>query len=51
VRELLADDLDAPHALAAVDRWVHDQLTRGGDDPEGPRLVRRTVDALLGVAL
>jgi L-cysteine:1D-myo-inositol 2-amino-2-deoxy-alpha-D-glucopyranoside ligase len=51
VRELITDDLDAPHALAAVDRWVHDQLTRGGDDPEGPRLVSRTVDALLGVAL
>jgi L-cysteine:1D-myo-inositol 2-amino-2-deoxy-alpha-D-glucopyranoside ligase len=51
VRELLSDDLDAPHALAAVDRWVHEQLTRGGDDPEGPRLVRRSVDALLGVAL
>jgi L-cysteine:1D-myo-inositol 2-amino-2-deoxy-alpha-D-glucopyranoside ligase len=51
VRDLLTDDLDAPHALAAVDRWVHDQLTRGGDDPEGPRLVRLLVDALLGVAL
>jgi L-cysteine:1D-myo-inositol 2-amino-2-deoxy-alpha-D-glucopyranoside ligase len=51
VRELLTDDLDAPHALAAVDRWVRDQLTRGGDDPEGPRLVSRTVDALLGVSL
>jgi L-cysteine:1D-myo-inositol 2-amino-2-deoxy-alpha-D-glucopyranoside ligase len=51
VRELVADDLDAPHALAAVDRWVDEQLTRGGEDPEGPRLVRRTVDALLGIAL
>jgi len=51
VRDLLTDDLDAPHALASVDRWVHDQLTRGGDDPEGPRLVRLLVDALLGVAL
>ncbi|HET8617089.1 MAG TPA: cysteine--1-D-myo-inosityl 2-amino-2-deoxy-alpha-D-glucopyranoside ligase [Actinomycetales bacterium] len=51
VRELLADDLDSPHALAAVDRWADEQLTRGGDDPEGPRLVRRAVDALLGVEL
>jgi L-cysteine:1D-myo-inositol 2-amino-2-deoxy-alpha-D-glucopyranoside ligase len=51
MRELLADDLDAPHALAAVDRWAQEQLTRGGDDPEGPRLVSRSVDALLGVAL
>jgi L-cysteine:1D-myo-inositol 2-amino-2-deoxy-alpha-D-glucopyranoside ligase len=51
LRELLADDLDAPHALAAVDRWADEQLTRGGDDPEGPRLVSRAVDALLGVDL
>jgi L-cysteine:1D-myo-inositol 2-amino-2-deoxy-alpha-D-glucopyranoside ligase len=51
VRELLADDLDAPHAVAAVDRWADEQLTRGGDDPEGPLLVRHAVDALLGVAL
>jgi L-cysteine:1D-myo-inositol 2-amino-2-deoxy-alpha-D-glucopyranoside ligase len=51
VRELLSDDLDSPHALAAVDRWVSEQLTRGGDDPEGPRLVRLLVDALLGVEL
>jgi L-cysteine:1D-myo-inositol 2-amino-2-deoxy-alpha-D-glucopyranoside ligase len=51
VRELLSDDLDSPHALAAVDRWADEQLTRGGDDPEGPRLVGRLVDALLGVRL
>jgi L-cysteine:1D-myo-inositol 2-amino-2-deoxy-alpha-D-glucopyranoside ligase len=51
VRELLSDDLDAPHALAAVDRWATEQLTRGGDDVEAPRLVSRTVDALLGVRL
>lgn len=51
VRELLSDDLDAPHAIAAVDRWADEQLTRGGDDAEGPRLVRRAVDALLGVEL
>jgi L-cysteine:1D-myo-inositol 2-amino-2-deoxy-alpha-D-glucopyranoside ligase len=51
VRELLTDDLDAPHALAAVDRWADEQLTRGGDDPEGPRLVRLAVDALLGIEL
>jgi L-cysteine:1D-myo-inositol 2-amino-2-deoxy-alpha-D-glucopyranoside ligase len=51
VRELLSDDLDAPHALGTVDRWVTEQLNRGGDDPEGPRLVRRAVDALLGVEL
>jgi L-cysteine:1D-myo-inositol 2-amino-2-deoxy-alpha-D-glucopyranoside ligase len=51
VREVLTDDLDAPHALAAVDRWTDEQLTRGGEDPEGPRLVALLTDALLGVAL
>ncbi|GHI84537.1 cysteine--1-D-myo-inosityl 2-amino-2-deoxy-alpha-D-glucopyranoside ligase [Streptomyces xanthophaeus] len=51
VREALADDLDAPAALAAVDRWVECQLASGGDDESAPGLVSRTVDALLGVAL
>ncbi|MFP5335232.1 MAG: cysteine--1-D-myo-inosityl 2-amino-2-deoxy-alpha-D-glucopyranoside ligase [Actinomycetes bacterium] len=54
VRERLADDLDAPGALAAVDRWVGEQLSTvdGDDRDEGaPGLVARTVDALLGVRL
>ena len=51
VRRHLADDLDAPAALAAVDRWVSGALARGGDDVDAPPLVRRTVDALLGVKL
>jgi L-cysteine:1D-myo-inositol 2-amino-2-deoxy-alpha-D-glucopyranoside ligase len=60
VRERLADDLDAPGGLAVVDGWADDVL--GGDqDGAGPasaapaspaaRLVRDTVDALLGVVL
>jgi L-cysteine:1D-myo-inositol 2-amino-2-deoxy-alpha-D-glucopyranoside ligase len=49
VRERLADDLDAPGALAAVDAWADAVLAApGGTD--GP-LVRDTVDALLGIAL
>ena len=32
LREALADDLDAPTALAAVDRWATDQLTHGGTE-------------------
>ncbi|MHA7986407.1 cysteine--1-D-myo-inosityl 2-amino-2-deoxy-alpha-D-glucopyranoside ligase [Rathayibacter sp. CAU 1779] len=44
VRGRLADDLDTPGVLAAVDAAV----TTGVDDPE---LVRALVDALLGVAL
>ncbi|WP_405425897.1 cysteine--1-D-myo-inosityl 2-amino-2-deoxy-alpha-D-glucopyranoside ligase [Streptomyces erythrochromogenes] len=51
VREALANDLDTPAALAAVDRWVELQNTTDGDDESAPGLVSRTVDALLGVAL
>jgi L-cysteine:1D-myo-inositol 2-amino-2-deoxy-alpha-D-glucopyranoside ligase len=54
VRERIADDLDAPGALAAVDRWA----AAVNAAPELPprlaasaALVRDTVDALLGVAL
>jgi L-cysteine:1D-myo-inositol 2-amino-2-deoxy-alpha-D-glucopyranoside ligase len=49
VRELLADDLDTPGALAAVDRWAHECLTRGGTDIAAPGIVARMLDALLGV--
>ncbi|MFF9981288.1 cysteine--1-D-myo-inosityl 2-amino-2-deoxy-alpha-D-glucopyranoside ligase [Streptomyces erythrochromogenes] len=51
VREALANDLDTPAALAAVDRWVELQNATDGDDESAPGLVSRTVDALLGVAL
>ncbi|MDG9704897.1 cysteine--1-D-myo-inosityl 2-amino-2-deoxy-alpha-D-glucopyranoside ligase [Streptomyces sp. DH37] len=51
VREALADDLDAPAALAAVDRWAERQREGGGTDAGAPGLVSRAVDALLGVAL
>jgi L-cysteine:1D-myo-inositol 2-amino-2-deoxy-alpha-D-glucopyranoside ligase len=54
VRERIADDLDAPGALAAVDGWAGRVLA--GPEPRpgaavGAALVRDTVDALLGVAL
>jgi L-cysteine:1D-myo-inositol 2-amino-2-deoxy-alpha-D-glucopyranoside ligase len=52
VRARLADDLDAPGALAAVDAWVADAERGGADAVDGaPRLVRDLVDALLGVTL
>ncbi|MFD7786229.1 cysteine--1-D-myo-inosityl 2-amino-2-deoxy-alpha-D-glucopyranoside ligase [Streptomyces nojiriensis] len=51
VREALSNDLDAPAALAAVDRWVERQIATDGEDESAPGLVSRTVDALLGVAL
>jgi L-cysteine:1D-myo-inositol 2-amino-2-deoxy-alpha-D-glucopyranoside ligase len=51
VRRELADGLDAPGALTAVDRWVDASLAAGGDDREAPTLARDVVDALLGVDL
>ncbi|MEE1929187.1 cysteine--1-D-myo-inosityl 2-amino-2-deoxy-alpha-D-glucopyranoside ligase [Streptomyces sp. TRM 70351] len=51
IRAALADDLDAPAALAAVDRWARAQQETGGTDEGAPGLVSRAVDALLGVAL
>jgi L-cysteine:1D-myo-inositol 2-amino-2-deoxy-alpha-D-glucopyranoside ligase len=51
VRELLADDLDTPGAIAAVDRWAQECLTHGGDDAAAPGIVARTLDALLGIRL
>jgi L-cysteine:1D-myo-inositol 2-amino-2-deoxy-alpha-D-glucopyranoside ligase len=54
VRERIADDLDAPGALAAVDRWAS-AVTSAPELPAGMaaagELVRDTVDALLGIAL
>jgi len=55
LRERLADDLDAPGALKAVDAWVESALA-GTDadavaDPGAPGLASRAIDALLGVAL
>ncbi|GAB3677525.1 cysteine--1-D-myo-inosityl 2-amino-2-deoxy-alpha-D-glucopyranoside ligase [Angustibacter aerolatus] len=49
VRERLADDLDAPGALAAVDQWADAALTLGGDVEGAPGIVGRALDALLGV--
>ncbi len=50
MRRALADDLQTPLALAAVDRWCEEQRVRGGSDLGGPGLISRAVDALLGVA-
>jgi L-cysteine:1D-myo-inositol 2-amino-2-deoxy-alpha-D-glucopyranoside ligase len=51
VRRYLADDLDTPKALAALDGWTTDALEYGGHDREAPRAVATAVDALLGVEL
>jgi L-cysteine:1D-myo-inositol 2-amino-2-deoxy-alpha-D-glucopyranoside ligase len=63
VRDRLADDLDAPGALAIVDQWANAVLTAESGKTsvppapsapaasnEGGRLVRDTLDALLGIA-
>jgi L-cysteine:1D-myo-inositol 2-amino-2-deoxy-alpha-D-glucopyranoside ligase len=49
VRERMADDLDAPGALAVVDDWAAAAID-GGAPGTGP-LIADAVDALLGVAL
>jgi L-cysteine:1D-myo-inositol 2-amino-2-deoxy-alpha-D-glucopyranoside ligase len=51
VRRYLADDLDTPKAVAALDGWVTDTLEYGGRDAQAPTLVGAIVDALLGVEL
>ncbi|CAO5186900.1 L-cysteine:1D-myo-inositol 2-amino-2-deoxy-alpha-D-glucopyranoside ligase [Frankia sp. AiPs1] len=61
VRDRLADDLDAPGALAAVDAWADAAAgrdaparpydTAAGGRGEAPALVSRLVDTLLGVDL
>ncbi len=48
IRAAMADDLDAPAALAAIDAWAADDSAA---DPQAGRTVRTAVDALLGVAL
>ncbi|WP_026926636.1 cysteine--1-D-myo-inosityl 2-amino-2-deoxy-alpha-D-glucopyranoside ligase [Granulicoccus phenolivorans] len=51
VRGALADDLNAPAALAAIDGWASATLAVGGDDTDGPRDVAAAADALLGIKL
>jgi L-cysteine:1D-myo-inositol 2-amino-2-deoxy-alpha-D-glucopyranoside ligase len=51
VRRYLANDLDTPKTLAALDGWATDALEYGGHDAEAPRAVATAVDALLGVDL
>jgi L-cysteine:1D-myo-inositol 2-amino-2-deoxy-alpha-D-glucopyranoside ligase len=51
VRQYLADDLNTPKALAALDGWATDALEYGGHDAEAPRRVAAAIDALLGVSV
>jgi L-cysteine:1D-myo-inositol 2-amino-2-deoxy-alpha-D-glucopyranoside ligase len=49
IRRYLADDLDTPKALAAIDGWATDALSYGGRDTAAPAVVATAIDALLGV--
>jgi L-cysteine:1D-myo-inositol 2-amino-2-deoxy-alpha-D-glucopyranoside ligase len=53
VRERLADDLDAPGALAAIDAWADAVLSAlpAAVPPEDGALIGATADSLLGIAL
>lgn len=51
IRGALADDLDAPRALAAVDKWADDALAGSEGEASDGELVAAAVDALLGVHL
>jgi len=56
VRARLRDDLDAPGALSILDRWADSLLAKAptritSQDVSGVRLVKETVDALLGISL
>jgi L-cysteine:1D-myo-inositol 2-amino-2-deoxy-alpha-D-glucopyranoside ligase len=56
IRARLQDDLDAPGALAVVDRWADALLAAAPthitpQDVSGARLVKQTADALLGISL
>jgi L-cysteine:1D-myo-inositol 2-amino-2-deoxy-alpha-D-glucopyranoside ligase len=51
VRERMADDLDAPGALAVIDEWADAVAANGAIFEADAALVRDTADALLGIAL
>jgi L-cysteine:1D-myo-inositol 2-amino-2-deoxy-alpha-D-glucopyranoside ligase len=51
LRDHLGDDLDTPRAIAAMDAWTTEALTRRGADPDAPALAHAAIDALLGIAL
>jgi L-cysteine:1D-myo-inositol 2-amino-2-deoxy-alpha-D-glucopyranoside ligase len=51
LRDHLADDLDTPQALRAIDAWADAARSGDGSDRDAPSRVREAVDALLGVLL
>lgn len=51
VRGALANNLDAPAALAAIDAWASSVASSEASDSEGSAVVRTALDSLLGLAL
>ncbi|OZE31409.1 MULTISPECIES: cysteine--1-D-myo-inosityl 2-amino-2-deoxy-alpha-D-glucopyranoside ligase [unclassified Rhodococcus (in: high G+C Gram-positive bacteria)] len=51
LRQHLADDLDTPKALDALDAWASFAVERGGSDAGAPAAFADAVDTLLGVPL
>lgn len=51
IRVAVADDLDTPAALRAVDTWVEQSLATTGDVRSAPGELARAIDALLGIRL
>ena len=51
VRRALADDLDAPTALAVIDAWAESVALGEGEDADAPQHVADVAEALLGVRL
>ena len=51
IRDAIADDLDTPTALHAVDAWAEQSLAGPGEVRSAPGELARAIDALLGVRL
>ncbi|WP_281880502.1 cysteine--1-D-myo-inosityl 2-amino-2-deoxy-alpha-D-glucopyranoside ligase [Nocardia sputorum] len=51
LRTHLADDLNTPKALDALDSWARQALDYGGRDTDAPATIATAVDALLGIRL
>ena len=49
IRTRVAHDLDTPGALAAVDAWARQTLTKGGSDSTSAGVLARALDAILGI--
>lgn len=51
MRVALANDLDTPAAINAVDEWAKETLNGNQQDPTAQGIVSRALDSLLGIAL